>query len=128
MYWHHGYYHGGWAWVLPGITFMLFVLLVIVVLAALWRGSSTHRTGGSGFAKRWEGSPPPQSHVPEAERVLAERLARGEIEVDEYRHRLAALRGEGGPPGGPSGPGDQRDPGRPGKSGEPGNPGEPGKS
>ncbi|MFF0297891.1 SHOCT domain-containing protein [Kitasatospora sp. NPDC004614] len=114
MYWHHGYYHhGGWSWVLPGITFMLFGLLVIVVLAALWRASSTRRTGGrsDGRSDGPQWGSPPQSQVPEAERLLAERLARGEIEVEEYRHRLAALRGENSPP---SGPGDQ--PGDQGKS------------
>ncbi|MGW4381642.1 SHOCT domain-containing protein [Kitasatospora sp. NPDC004531] len=103
MYWHHGYHHGGWSWVLPGITFMLVVLLVIVVLAALWRASATHRAGGWPDGPRW-GSPP-QGPAPEAERVLAERLARGEIDVEEYRHRLAALRGEDGPPSGPGDPG-----------------------
>ncbi|MFD7643334.1 SHOCT domain-containing protein [Kitasatospora sp. NPDC059795] len=114
MYWHHGY-HGGWSWVLPGITFMLFVLLAIVVLAALWRMFSAERRGGtSAGGPRWGN--PPQGRVPEAERLLAERLARGEIDVDEYRHRLAALRGEhggGSPPGGSSG---SSGPGDPGKS------------
>ncbi|MFD8482749.1 SHOCT domain-containing protein [Kitasatospora sp. NPDC059673] len=107
MYWHRGYYHhGGWSWVLPGITFMLFVLLVIVVLVALWRASSTNRTGGTTGGPRWGSAP--QGRAPEAERVLAERLARGEIDVEEYRHRLAALRGEPGgdsPPSGPDEPG-----------------------
>ncbi|MFD5565377.1 SHOCT domain-containing protein [Kitasatospora griseola] len=121
MYWHRGY-HGGWSWVLPGITFMLFVLLVIVVLVALWRMYSTSRTPGSGDGKQW-GSPP-HGRVPEAERLLAERLARGEIDVDEYRHRLAALRGEYGGSGPGSPPGD----GPPGGGPPEAPPKEPGKS
>jgi putative membrane protein len=37
------------------------------------------------------GSPPP----PTPEAILNERLARGEIEADEYRERLELLRGRG---------------------------------
>ncbi|WP_035863282.1 hypothetical protein [Kitasatospora cheerisanensis] len=56
---------------------------------------------------RWGSPPQQQARAPEAERLLAERLARGEIEVAEYRERLAALRGESPPPpGGTGGPGD----------------------
>ncbi|MFD3415500.1 SHOCT domain-containing protein [Streptomyces cyaneofuscatus] len=47
--------------------------------------------------------PPEHTHVPSAptaEQVLAHRLARGEIDEDEYRRRLGALRqsGPGAPP------------------------------
>ncbi|WP_406097584.1 SHOCT domain-containing protein [Kitasatospora purpeofusca] len=43
---------------------------------------------------------------PAAEQVLAERFARGEIDAEEYRHRLDVLRGSGGPPeAGPPGAG-----------------------
>ncbi|WP_245204378.1 SHOCT domain-containing protein [Kitasatospora sp. RG8] len=43
---------------------------------------------------------------PTAEQVLAERFARGEIDADEYRHRLDTLRAAGGSagPGGPPTP------------------------
>jgi putative membrane protein len=37
---------------------------------------------------------------PTAEQVLAERLARGEIDEDEYRRGLETLRASGSPAGG----------------------------
>jgi putative membrane protein len=36
--------------------------------------------------------------------LLAERFARGEIDDEEYRHRLAVLRGEGQPANGQAQP------------------------
>ncbi|MEU5386438.1 SHOCT domain-containing protein [Kitasatospora cineracea] len=95
-YWHHGP-RGGMPWVWPGIVFLLFGLLLVVLLAVLWRVAGQHRTTG-GPAPRWGSAPPPARHA-EAERLLGERLARGEIEVEEYRRRLAALRGEPGEEG-----------------------------
>ena len=38
-------------------------------------------------------SRPPTPHTPDPERILAERLAAGEIDEDEYHRRLDALRG-----------------------------------
>jgi putative membrane protein len=69
--WHEGH-APGW-WVLFPIGFGLFWLLVL----------------GGGFfllsrRVRWRGHG--------AESVLAERYARGEIDEDEYRERLAVLR------------------------------------
>ncbi|MEV7217461.1 SHOCT domain-containing protein [Kitasatospora cineracea] len=93
-YWHHGP-RGGMPWVWPGITFLLFGLLLVVLLAVLWRVAGQHRTTGGAPAPRWGSAPPAARHA-EAERLLGERLARGEIEVEEYRRRLAALRGEPG--------------------------------
>lgn len=46
-------------------------------------------------------SPGPQPERPTPEQVLADRLARGEIDPDEYRRRLEALRGDGGRPASP---------------------------
>ncbi|WP_345475454.1 SHOCT domain-containing protein [Actinoallomurus oryzae] len=69
--WHDGHAHGWWP-VFP-IGFAVFWLLVL----------------GGGFyllSKRtkWRGGG--------AERVLAERYARGEIDEEEYRERLGVLR------------------------------------
>ncbi|MDY0814474.1 SHOCT domain-containing protein [Kitasatospora purpeofusca] len=49
---------------------------------------------------------------PAAEQVLAERFARGEIDAEEYWHRLDVLRGSGGSPGAgpPAMPSDQPPP------------------
>ena len=70
--------HGGWGG--PGPwwpIFPLFWLLVVgVVIFALFR---VRRSG------RWH-----QGHS--AEGVLAERYARGEISVEEYRERLSVLK------------------------------------
>jgi hypothetical protein len=44
----------------------------------------------------------PPSPTAGAEAILAERLARGEIDPDEYRARLEALRGAAAPPAAPA--------------------------
>lgn len=65
--WHHG--HHWW------IVFPILLLLIIGVLATLlWR--------------RGRGPTDPGDS---ARRILGERFARGEIDVDEYRKRLAQL-------------------------------------
>jgi putative membrane protein len=73
---------------------LLFVLLLAGLLVLLWRvlGRSEGRGGPGAGAPRWGAAPTG------AEQVLAERLARGEIGVEEYRERLAALREGAGPP------------------------------
>jgi putative membrane protein len=71
---------GGWgAWL--GMSFGMLVVwgLVAWVIVTLVRQRDK------------AGSPPP----PTAEEILDERLARGEIEADEYRERLELLRGRG---------------------------------
>ena len=72
-------YHGqgmgiGWMFVLFGIV--LLVLSLIAGLALI----QFQRPGAEGHASR-----------PDAERTLADRLARGEIEVEDYEQRLRAL-------------------------------------
>ncbi|WP_037609115.1 SHOCT domain-containing protein [Streptacidiphilus rugosus] len=91
-------HHGGWFWIFPGITMILFWVLLVIVIVLLWR-VVTGRTRGRWAAKAGGAMPPPQA-PPSAEQLLAERLARGEIEVDDYHRRLAALRG-GAPPAAP---------------------------
>ena len=66
-HWHEG--HVAWWPVFP-IGFALFWLLVIGTAFYLWR-----RRPGS------------------AQKLLAERFARGEIDEDEYRERLGVLNG-----------------------------------
>ena len=69
-----------WAWLIG-----LAVLAVVIglVVGAVIR-TTTHPQQAS------SGSPPGRMS---AEDVLADRLARGEIDTDEYRQRLGALRG-----------------------------------
>ncbi|MEV6165671.1 SHOCT domain-containing protein [Streptomyces sp. NPDC052052] len=87
------WYNGGWGW--GGWFFMtmfmvLFWALVIAGIVALVRYLSTshhdRRPGQSPSSgePRWGSS--------RAEDLLAERFARGEIDEDEYRRRLALLR------------------------------------
>ena len=68
--------HGdGWAFMLMSISLLLFWGLVIlgVVVVVRYLAGGRHRS---------------------ADEVLAERLARGEIDEPEYRSRKAALRGD----------------------------------
>lgn len=67
---------GGWWWVM-GVGWLVFLAAVVVIIVLFvrrsdHRGSSGARTG--------------------PEDLLAERLARGEIDEDEYRRRRDALR------------------------------------
>jgi len=85
MYW---YGHGmGWAW---GWGLMMFVFWALVVVAVVLLIRHFSRAGGRPpSGPHSYGTPPPS-----AEQLLAERYARGEIDDEEYRRRLATLRGE----------------------------------
>ncbi|MGH8978336.1 MAG: SHOCT domain-containing protein [Acidimicrobiia bacterium] len=69
---------GGWWWVM-GIGWLLFLAFLGFLAYLLVRHFTESR-----------GAQPPRSS---AEELLAERLARGEIDEDEYRSRRDALRG-----------------------------------
>jgi putative membrane protein len=79
-----GWGWGGWGWGGIVMTIVLAVFLVAVIVAVifairdLFRGGS-QRNGGS-------------SAAPGPEDTLAHRFARGEIDADEYRQRVALLR------------------------------------
>lgn len=68
--WHHGHH---W-WIVFPILLLLLLLLTAIVIALLRRRDRGHGDGGD--------SP---------KRILGERFARGEINADEYRERLAQL-------------------------------------
>ena len=78
---------GGWGagWVAAMLIMM--ILLVVAVVVAVWFLVTRTQIG--------EPASKPVRQRPE--QVLAERLARGEIDIEEYRARLAALRDGGGP-------------------------------
>ena len=85
-YYDHG---GGWGWgpwLLMVLMMLVFLALVAWGVFLVWRSTSRAEAGDRG--SRPEASPT-------AEAILAERLARGEIEPAEYRARLDALK----PPG-----------------------------
>ncbi|MDH6124037.1 SHOCT domain-containing protein [Kitasatospora sp. GP82] len=96
MYWHD---HGmdGWGFGLLAISMLIFWGLIIFGVVALARylgRAPQHRPTA------WSAGPPPGRPSPERpspEQLLAERFARGEIDADEYRHRLEVLRSSRGP-------------------------------
>jgi putative membrane protein len=66
----HGHWHHGWWIVFP----ILWLILFATAIALFWRRGRNTRDGGHS-----------------ARRILGERFARGEIDADEYRNRLAEL-------------------------------------
>ncbi|MCW2635545.1 MAG: hypothetical protein JWQ99_1912 [Blastococcus sp.] len=70
----------GWGWVTMAIGMVVFWGLLITVAVALLRG--LNRPGDRGYGARTS----PQQ-------LLGERFARGEIDEEEYRRRLATLTG-----------------------------------
>ncbi|MFG3490573.1 SHOCT domain-containing protein [Streptomyces sp. NPDC047972] len=80
MFW-YGDGMNGWGWFAMSAGMVLFWGLLITVAVMLFRtlDHSSQR-------------PPRSRPAPSAEQILGERLARGEIEEDEYRRRLTALR------------------------------------
>jgi putative membrane protein len=68
----------GWGWVLMVLAMVAFWGLLISVV----------------FTRPWGSRPGSPAQAPAApEQLLAERLARGDIDEPEYHSRLAALRG-----------------------------------
>jgi putative membrane protein len=85
------WYDGGWGWggwLVMAVIMVLFWGLVIAGLVALVHYlTATHRS-------HHQAGPPAESGQGSrrAEDLLAERFARGEIDDDEYKRRLALLR------------------------------------
>jgi len=86
MYW-YGDHMTGWGYGLGIVSVVLFWGLLIVAVVAAIRYFGRSHPGGSPAEP-----PTPTSQPPSAERLLAERFARGEIDADEYRQRLETLR------------------------------------
>jgi putative membrane protein len=77
----NGYAISGWGWLLMTLGMLGFWALVAVLALALLR-----RPGQPDQQRQ-----PDQQPRPNPEEVLAERLARGELDPDEYRQRLQTL-------------------------------------
>lgn len=80
MFW-YGHHVGGWGWFAMSAGMVLFWALIITVGVLLFRtlNSPDEHT---------------RTHMPVAptpEEILRERLARGEIDEEEYRRRLTTL-------------------------------------
>lgn len=82
--WNNDMHDGiGWGWIPMAIMMLLVLGGLIWVGVALLRHSNTHEHAAV------SGSLDPQP--PTAQQILTERLARGEIEPDDYRARLEVL-------------------------------------
>lgn len=95
--WNDGHMNDGWSVAMTlGMLGIGLVLLTGVLVAVVWAvRSAGASTAGLGAATPGESGAP---GVPgDAHRILAERLARGEIDADEYRARLEALDGHATP-------------------------------
>lgn len=84
MYW-YGSGMSGWGYALMTISMVLFWGAVIAGIVLLVRH----------FGRGGQQSPAPPSQSASPEQLLAERFARGEIDKEEYRQRLAVLQGSG---------------------------------
>jgi len=72
--------HDGWMFGMGWLWFVLLIVIVVAVLIAMRAGTrGGPRSESSGGAKT-------------AEDTLRDRLARGEIDEEEYRNRMNALR------------------------------------
>ncbi|GGM05909.1 hypothetical protein GCM10010129_56940 [Streptomyces fumigatiscleroticus] len=69
----------GWGWFAMSAGMILFWALIITIAVLLFRALN----------RPHEHTPTPAT--PSAEDILRERLARGEIDEEEYRRRLSAL-------------------------------------
>ncbi|MEV5508209.1 SHOCT domain-containing protein [Streptomyces orinoci] len=88
--------HGGWSWFAMSVSMILFWVLLILGAVLLFSALGRLREHPRPHAP-WHAPP-----APGPEQILGERFARGEIDEEEYRRRLAVLRSSG-----PSGPGPQ---------------------
>lgn len=82
-WWGWGWGGHGWGWgtvmtIGLAVFFVAVIVAVVFAIRDLFRGGS-QRNGGS-------------STAPGPEDTLAHRFARGEIDADEYRRRIALLR------------------------------------
>jgi putative membrane protein len=83
MGWYVGDHMTGWGWLGMTLGSLLFVVLLVLGGMLLIR-----------FSRRPDGPAAPSGS---AERILAERYARGELTDEQYRQQLATLRGTGAP-------------------------------
>jgi putative membrane protein len=84
--WHEGMGDGaGWWW------FLMVIMMIAFWGGLIWIGIAVLRHNRQAPAM----TPPnvdQSGQRPSAQDILAERLARGEIEIEDYRQRLAVLR------------------------------------
>jgi putative membrane protein len=77
-------YGWGWSWGMGFGMLVMALFWVFVIVAAVWLVTTLTRPRQAGDADRRAGAPAAVS-------ILGERLARGEIDVEEFRARKTAL-------------------------------------
>jgi putative membrane protein len=101
MFVRHFHHYGGYGGYGPGfwllmVGFVLLAVLFVVLIVMTLRASGGHRSatgGGAGAGGvTGAGAVGVTSAGSEAERILAERYARGELDDEEYQRRLRTLR------------------------------------
>jgi putative membrane protein len=86
----YGDHMSGWGYLLMGLTTLAFWVLVVAAVVLLVRSAGGGSAGGTWRSAR------PSEPMPTPEQILAERLARGEIDIEEYQRRLETLHRAGG--------------------------------
>lgn len=82
--WNNDMHDGfGWGWI------PMMIMMLLVFGSFIWLGVAVLRRTDS--REHAAAVAPSASPTPNAQQILAERLARGEIEPDDYRTRLDAL-------------------------------------
>ena len=109
MMWYWGNTVHWWEWLLGFVGMVAFWGLVIWGIWYLVTGLT--RATDRGLDQRGEAAPPPagppHSGGPQARHILDERLARGEIDAEEYRHLRDLITGADRAPAGPAPDGDR---------------------
>ena len=92
---HDGRWSDGWG---SGTGWWMAIMMIVVVAAVAWIIVTVLRHGTHQHPLAVAPSPVTGASRPTPQEILAERLARGEIEPEEYAKRLAALLGTSPPP------------------------------
>ena len=91
-YWNDGHMDDGWGVAMMlGMVGVWVTLVAVIVFAVVWSVRSTRTPQGTSPVPPTASPAGPGSVTGTAEQILAERLARGEIDSAEYRERLSAL-------------------------------------
>jgi putative membrane protein len=83
--WQDGMGNGNWGWI------PMMIMMIAFWGGLIWIGVTLLKRNHTPALTAPSVTPMATPSKPTAQEILAERLARGEIEPDEYRQRVAAL-------------------------------------
>lgn len=86
---HNGDWNDGWG---GGSWWWMAIMMIAFWGGVIWLAVTFIRRGPNTSHPHTHDTQPLAAARPAAQEILAERLARGEIEPDDYRQRLDALR------------------------------------